>query len=197
MNNEKEFTNNFLYDYYKQDLLNPEEIKKVHEIAQKFKHINGSPGRIGNSDDNQINREIRRSTVIWIPNNQDTSWLYKKVTDAVRKINDDAYQFELVGAEPFQYTIYNDTERSEYKWHTDTSYVDSYIRKISVSILLSDTNDYKGGAFLISLGPHAEEMEQEKGRMIVFPSWTRHCVTPVLKGTRISLVMWLYGKKFK
>ena len=71
------------------------------------------------------------------------------------------------------------------------------IRKLSASILLSDTTEYKGGAFLFAPEGNPFEVEQSKGRMIVFPSWTPHSVTPVLKGTRVSLVLWFWGNKFK
>ena len=36
-----------------------------------------------------------------------------------------------------------------------------------------------------------------QGSMIVFPSYTYHCVTPVTKGTRYSLVLWANGEPFK
>jgi PKHD-type hydroxylase len=183
-----------LYDIFWEDLLSDEEIQKVHQLAELFKNETGGRGTIKN---NTIS-DSRKSNVIWIKNTSESHWLYKKVSDAVRKINDETYQFELNGAEPFQYTIYEASELGEYSWHKDSSYIDeNNIRKISVSVLLSDTRDFKGGSFLFSPDGIPKEIEQEKGRMIVFPSWIPHCVNPVLKGTRISLVMWLYGKKFK
>jgi PKHD-type hydroxylase len=176
-----------------EDLLSDEEIEKVHHLALSLKEKNGCRGTT--TDANFMHR---KSDVIWINNSQESYWLYKKVSDAVRKINDKTYQFELSGAESFQYTIYKDSELGEYFWHRDTlMYKIESVRKISVSILLSDTKEFKGGSFLFSPDGKPIEIEQEKGRMIVFPSWTPHCVTPILKGTRISLVMWLYGKRFK
>ncbi len=184
------------YEILFEDLLSNEEIELIHKIAFSRKKKNGQRGTTFNADLNLENH--RRSDVIWIENSNETQWLYKKVTDSVRKINNDTYKFDLIGAEPFQYTIYNDSEKGEYDWHNDILISNNEtIRKISVSILLSDSSEYKGGSFLFSPSGKPVEIEQEKGRMIVFPSWTPHCVMPVLKGTRVSLVMWLYGKKFK
>lgn len=179
-----------------ESVLSSDEIEIIHEIADGFKGITGESGKIMNA--NLENTEIRRSFVIWLENNQNTHWLYKKITDAVLRINAERYQFELLGAQPIQYTVYEEYNRGEYSWHNDiVPFTDHSVRKLSVSILLSDTSEFEGGSFLFSPDGEHIEIEQHKGRMIVFPSWIPHCVTPILKGKRISLVMWLYGKNFR
>ena len=40
-------------------------------------------------------------------------------------------------------------------------------------------------------------MKKERGLITVFPAWTLHQVTPVVKGTRQSLVAWVSGPEFK
>ena len=40
-------------------------------------------------------------------------------------------------------------------------------------------------------------MEKSKGTMIIFDSRIPHRVTPVTKGTRISLVAWMLGPKLR
>ena len=179
-----------------EDILTADDIKNIHELAQEYSHTQ-SPGKIG---DTTLDVNLtRRSDVIWIPNTPKSQWLYKKVSDAVLKLNSETYKFDLTGAETFQYAIYNDTVQGEYAWHNDLIAADNRnrIRKLSASILLSDTTEYKGGAFLFAPEGNPFEVEQSKGRMIVFPSWTPHSVTPVLKGTRVSLVLWFWGNKFK
>ncbi len=77
------------------------------------------------------------------------------------------------------------------------------IRKLSVTINLSDENSYEGGNLMFDFGQHVENQLHEctiarnKGSIIVFPSYIDHCVTPVTKGTRYSLVNWLLGRPFK
>jgi PKHD-type hydroxylase len=187
--------NHTIYGITWEPVLNANEIEKVHELAALFKS-----GRGGILNQDIKLESVRRSDVTWLEYNDHTRWLYKKITDAALKINKDIYEFDLDGFQTLQYTVYHDYEQGNYDWHIDTTWVANkkYIRKLSISILLSDTSSFKGGAFLFSPdGGNPVEIEQEKGRMIVFPSWVPHSITPVLRGTRISLVMWLHGKRFK
>ena len=41
------------------------------------------------------------------------------------------------------------------------------------------------------------EEAREQGTIIVFPSFLQHCVSPVTKGIRYSLVNWTLGRPFK
>jgi PKHD-type hydroxylase len=77
------------------------------------------------------------------------------------------------------------------------------IRKLSVTISLSDPATYEGGNLKFDLGPHRGDRYHEcaeirpRGSIIVFPSHVYHQVTPVTKGTRYSLVAWNLGYPFK
>jgi PKHD-type hydroxylase len=41
------------------------------------------------------------------------------------------------------------------------------------------------------------EIEQKRGRIILFPSFFLHKVCPVTKGIRKSIVAWVEGPKFR
>ena len=72
------------------------------------------------------------------------------------------------------------------------------MRKISISVFLSNKNEFVGGDLIIN--PGADDYyipEQVKGWGVIFPSWMSHRVTAVTKGIRRSLVMWVYGPIFK
>jgi PKHD-type hydroxylase len=78
------------------------------------------------------------------------------------------------------------------------------IRKLSMTLNLSDETDYEGGNLKFDLGPHSANKRyhecteiRPKGSVIVFPSHVYHQVTPVTKGTRYSLVMWSWGRPYK
>jgi len=80
------------------------------------------------------------------------------------------------------------------------------IRKLSVTVSLSDNKDYKGGELQFYLNsPKLKEKDKIKiceevktqGSIVVFPSHLWHRVTPVTKGTRYSLVMWNLGLPWK
>ena len=80
-------------------------------------------------------------------------------------------------------------------------------RKISVSIQLSNSEDYEGGdMYFTDLPKHSQTSElqtwtnkrfRERGAVLVFPSFIRHKVTPVTKGTRLSAVAWFNGPPFR
>ena len=77
------------------------------------------------------------------------------------------------------------------------------IRKLSVTVNLNSGEEYDGGNLKFDYGPHAHERFAEltqarvQGSVIVFPSYQYHCVTPVTRGTRYSLVLWSLGAPFK
>ena len=74
-------------------------------------------------------------------------------------------------------------------------------RKISVTVNLSDPNDYDGGDLWLTKHPQDSSINEletftnpnfrDKGAVVVFPSWVRHRVTPVTRGTRYSAVVGL------
>jgi predicted 2-oxoglutarate/Fe(II)-dependent dioxygenase YbiX len=76
-------------------------------------------------------------------------------------------------------------------------------RKLSMTVTLSDPEQYEGGDFVIDRGPHykgerywvAEEIKT-RGSVIVFPSFVPHRIEPIKSGVRYSLVMWSIGPKW-
>ena len=69
------------------------------------------------------------------------------------------------------------------------------MRKLSITIILSDSIEYDGGEFVFEKG--GDEVFKNQGTVIVFPSFIRHRVNPVTKGIRYSLVNWFTGPAFK
>ena len=69
-------------------------------------------------------------------------------------------------------------------------------RKLSLSLALND--DFEGGEFQINEGKETNPITvpMHKGRVVLFPSFMIHRVTPITKGTRKSIVVWVNGPKF-
>jgi PKHD-type hydroxylase len=77
-------------------------------------------------------------------------------------------------------------------------------RKISMTCNLNVPGDYEGGNLKFDFGHHTNgerfhecEEIRPQGSIIVFPSFVDHCVTPITKGKRYSLVLWTCGDPFK
>lgn len=179
---------------YTDDLFNRSEIQKLNEFVHSI-----PIERAGVGVDNFAAEDhtIRRSNVKWIDPQRLPDWLRIKIIEAFQQINERHFQFILTGAEPFQYTIYSGNERGAYKWHSDMSPIGNEIRKLSMSLLLSESHEFSGGKLIVA--PHGDPIvaEEKLGRAVFFPSWMPHCVTPVTGGTRKSLVIWAHGPAFK
>ena len=70
-------------------------------------------------------------------------------------------------------------------------------RKVSVTIQLSNPEDYDGGELELWTGAGIQKVEKHKGCAILFPSYMLHRITPVTKGVRKSLVLWVGGSTFR
>ena len=91
----------------------------------------------------------------------------------------------------FQFTKYGAGDY--YDWHTDSGNQPEAKRYLSVIILLND--DYDGGDLVLGSKGGDSLVPKITGNLIVFDSNRLHKVTPVISGTRYSLVTWLKLKK--
>jgi len=146
---------------------------------------------------NKISSSIRKSNISWIFPNENTEWIFRKITDVVTSANNEFFKFNIYGLnEGFQFTHYK-APGGHYDQHIDKFY-GGIIRRLSFTILLNDKKDFKGGEFEIYEGRGETIVrEQEIGNMIIFPSYVMHRVSPVTKGQRYSLVGWVTGDNIK
>jgi PKHD-type hydroxylase len=133
----------------------------------------------------------------------DTQWFFEKLAALIELVNNKYYQYDIWGFEGFQYTEY-DGNGDRYGYHIDMitgSNVPEYLRmprKLSVSLLLNNKEDYKGGDFAFNVSEeNILQPEQKRGRVLIFPSFMLHKVDPVVDGCRKSIVTWIVGPKFR
>jgi PKHD-type hydroxylase len=174
--------------------LSPEECQKVIELSANLPEEQGgiytkSTNGGALTHERSRNREdVRSSKVRWMPPELENMWLYDRLETAIEKLNQ-AYRFDLYGFEMLQVSTYG--VGGHFGWHIDTGGEDESTRKLSLSVQLSDSSDYEGGdlEFIGVSGDHPRSI----GSLIAFPSFLAHRVTPVTRGTRISLVGWIHG----
>jgi len=140
---------------------------------------------------------LRITHTAWIERNVDTRWLFDRMQGVAQSLNDQTYQYDLRGfSENFQYTVYHGSEGGHYDWHVDHGPL-AVPRKLSMSVQLSDPSDYQGCDLQFCAGGDIEIAPRTRGTVVAFPSYVLHRVTPVISGTRRSLVVWTTGPKFR
>lgn len=140
---------------------------------------------------------IRKSSIKWIHHDEYSAWLYDKMVDLAIKANNELWDFNLHSVlDSIQYTeYYNDG--GHYDWHVDVGPGSINHRKISITVQLSDPEEYEGGDFELWTGGEFKTLPKSKGDVIIFPSFLMHRITPITKGTRKSLVLWIGGGSYK
>ena len=155
-------------------------------------------------------KKTRNSNVVWM----NDTWIYKEIHPYINAANrDSGWNFDWDFSEECQFTKYKKDQY--YDWHCD-SWDKPYdkpdtpshgkIRKLSVTVSLSDPKDYKGGELEFDFRNNEPNKKPNirkcteilpKGSLVVFPSFVWHRICPVKSGERNSLVIWNLGYPFK
>ena len=156
-------------------------------------------------------KKKRNSDIVWL----DDAWIYKEIHPYIHQANKLAgWNFQWDRSESCQFTKYKKDQY--YDWHCD-SWDKPYqtqqgdpshgkIRKLSVTVTLSDPKNYKGGELEFdfrNMDPNKKSNIRKcteilpKGSLVVFPSFVWHRVCPVKSGERNSLVIWNIGYPFQ
>lgn len=232
---------NYMWTY--PSLLTSEEVEFINGKALDFPLEEGAVGQggrlgldpdaeqahmeRGNGSGGKVVDNIRASDVRWLHGDhlEILGDVFTKITDAVTMgMKQSGWNVDIEQVEPFQHTTYHaqqGTRGGFYTWHTDAGdrpYENSgMIRKLSMSLQLTDPDEYEGGNFqwiedvrakdTLTREDYTRDMRdfyrqipnssKQKGSLILFPSFVHHQVTPVTKGTRTSLVGWFIGYPYK
>lgn len=208
-----------------------QEIDQINKAALYLPESTGQigPGKLEDQDcldpthGGEENNTIRSSTIKWFDQQTLPVNISEKILEAVDMANEQSgWNHEFEHMENPQYTIYNTQEKIKgdfYTWHTDAGpilYADGNTRKLSMTIQLSDQDEYEGGHFqwlepnlqfdrMHGTNPQVSMQDAIRtlsfssktiGSVCVFPSFLYHQVTPVIWGQRKSLVCWFAGKPY-
>ena len=202
------------YYWYFQSVIPPkicDDIIEYGKSQQEQIALTGGydPEKVSEDDIKDVSKK-RKSNIVWM----NDRWIYNEIHPYIHTANKNAgWNFQWDFSESCQFTKYKLDQF--YDWHCD-SWSKPYnrpeepdrhgkIRKLSVTISLSDENDYEGGDFEFDFrnddkGSNQPQLCKEirpKGSVVVFPSFVGHRVKPVTSGTRYSLVIWNLGWPFK
>ena len=174
---------------WQKDAFTPLELDAIIRIGESIELSKGVTG--GGSSP-----KIRDSYVSWIFPNEVTGWIFERLQGVVQSINEQFFRFDLDGFfQGFQFTKYT-APGQHYTWHVDRGH-GMGVRKLSLSLQLSDPDTYEGGDLELQFGEDPQKAGRERGMITLFPSYALHRVTPVTEGTRYSLVAWVSGPNWK
>jgi len=188
-------------------------VRYGHQMQDEMA-VTGGYGDQKRLNKNQLKdlKKKRNSDIVWMSD----KWIYNEIHPFVRSANVQAgWNFEWDFSESCQFTKY--TKGQFYDWHCDSwnkPYIrensnapdHGKIRKLSVTVTLSDPKDYKGGELEFDFRQNDPDKPNKKikckeilpkGSLVVFPSFVWHRVCPVTKGERNSLVIWNLGYPFR
>lgn len=180
------------------NVFNQDELDRIEELMKEVplmeSMVSGSAGL--------VDKNVRRSKISFHNYNEKNSWIFDRLNLIIENLNSRFFNYDINGYDGIQYGEYHASEQGKYDWHMDM-YIgmmpdaDLETRKLSLVLWLND--DYEGGEFeLIHTSLESPvTIPKEKGKLIIFPSFLFHRVTPVTKGVRKSLVAWIVGPKFK
>jgi len=151
--------------------------------------------------------EIRKTSIHFITDKDNK--VNELAWNFLREANKIQFHYDLTFFQAIQFAEYKDG--GFYGWHQDESGItkSNEIRKLSLSLILSDPDTFEGGELQFYNGDRPMEdmgditVEQvtndikAQGTVVVFDSRDYHRVTPVTKGVRHSIVCWTVGPNFK
>ena len=216
------------YYYYFQSALSPrvcDDIVAYGKQHQTEMAVTGGLGRDENKDAYKTDgtmkkgaiknlQKKRKSEIVWM----NDKWIYNEIHPFIHQANrNSGWNFDWDFSESCQFTKYGVGQH--YGWHCD-SWDKPYdkpddpnshgkIRKLSVTVSLSDPSEYDGGNLEFDFRNQVDWERNKKskikecteirprGSIIVFPSFVWHRVNPVTRGTRYSLVIWNLGRPFR
>jgi PKHD-type hydroxylase len=180
------------YSYWLWDKIIPKSIcEAVIKDTEWDKTEKGTVG--GANNEFILDKKQRETDVLW---ESPTSAMGCIIQTYMREANKIAgWNYDLAFMYDIQLGRYG--LEGHYDWHKDifNPSIDGMQRKLSCSILLNDTSEFKGGGLVLEEVVIQPTLEQ--GSIIVFPSFIKHKVEPIIEGNRYSAVGWYSGPSFK
>ena len=181
-------------------VLTPKQCDELIRIGQSEPKINATIGI--DSKNTKLDERYRKSIISWIPFAKAVP-IYQVIRQWMEVTNNNYLGFDTVQlSEHGQYAEYS--KGGFYNWHMDSNTEMAAmptVRKISMTLLLSDPKDFEGGDLELfcgnTLDSEKNKFKLKQGYAVFFASFLLHRVIPVIKGNRKSLVMWFGGSPLR
>jgi predicted 2-oxoglutarate/Fe(II)-dependent dioxygenase YbiX len=163
------------------------------KIIKQCEKQNLEEAAVGSYPALKINKTIRDTKRIVLPND---IGIGATLTGIGFQANAYKWKFDVTKSNQTEFLKYD--KNGHFSSHVDTfleSFDNKETRKISVILILSD--GHEGGKFYLKIQEEKIYPKQDKGDIIIFPSFLLHGVEPITSGIRRSMITWLVGPYFK
>jgi predicted 2-oxoglutarate/Fe(II)-dependent dioxygenase YbiX len=176
-------------------MFTPDECQRIIDLTAD---AYGSTAGVGADENGKIAKQIRDAEIFILENDMENRWIFDKVIQAVSVANKVHFDYEIAGIvhglQLIKYTADGETQ-GHYDWHVDAGNGSVSTRKISATVQLSDPRDYDECDLVVNDHGNIFVATRERGAINLFPSYMPHRVTPVTRGTRYALVIWVHGSR--
>ena len=180
------------YTWFK-NFLSAEECEKVKNIWSEQEIQEAMVSHAGNKT---LKDDLRKSSINFLKPGTANDWIYDRLAQACIQVNANRFKFEIKGFQTeLQLAKYENG--GFFDWHMDFGSGPISNRKLSITVQLSDPDEYEGGNLQFLVNQNQVDAPREKGTAIIFPSFFPHRVMPVTGGCRMSIVGWIAGPPYK
>jgi predicted 2-oxoglutarate/Fe(II)-dependent dioxygenase YbiX len=177
-------------------LLSPEQCSEIVRNAESADPSHWRQAGVGSGAGVVLNPVRRIADFLPLASLDPDDVIAKQIFDHLGAVNRSVFRFHLGGVPEFDRPTvlrYTADAGGHHDHHSDSSAVFP-TRKLSFTVQLSDPDSYTGGdlEFLNADGAVA----RRQGDIVIFPAFMVHRVSPVVLGTRHSLVGWVHGHTF-
>ena len=180
--------------YWFENGFTADELSDIEELTKTIEFQTANVGQ-----HNAVTSDHRKSKIKWCPQTDSFKWVYDKLQNMIFEANEMMWKMNITHMrEEIQYTEYYDNNSGGYEWHMDCGKGIQNQRKISVTVQLSDPDEYEGGnlQFLADDGK-SYFAPRKRGTIVLFDSRAQHRVQKVKSGVRKSIVGWCVGPRFR
>ncbi len=177
---------------YVENGIQAEEIQKINSYWDNQR----SEQAIIEGGAKPVDEALRKTAILGLEHNATHQWLYDRISKYAIQQNNERYFFDIRGIfESLQLMDYGAGDF--FDWHLDFGGGFSSVRKLSVTVQLSDPNDYEGGDLQFMSNKDIVSAPRTQGTVIIFPSFVIHRIAPITKGQRRSIVGWISGPPYR
>jgi PKHD-type hydroxylase len=174
------------------NFFNEEEVVSIRNL---WNEEQAKSAAVNNAGKEEMRDELRKSQIMFLkPGAND--WIYDRLSQACIQTNTNRYKFDITGFQT-ELQLANYSTKDFFDWHMDFGAGDISNRKLSITVQLSDPDEYEGGELQFMINQNIVSAPKTKGTAIIFPSFALHRVTPVTKGSRKSIVGWIAGPPYR